>query len=73
MGKEPIWNNGSVVSYVTSATYGYTMGRGIVYGYLPIAQSTPGTALEVEYFGKRLKATVRVEPLFDPKLERLKG
>lgn len=73
MGKEPIWCNGSIVSYVTSANYGYTIQRGIVYGYLPINQSGPDTAVEVEYFGKRLKATVRAEPLFDPKLARLKG
>ena len=35
MGKEPIWSGGAVVSYVTSAAYGYSVGRGIVYGYLP--------------------------------------
>jgi len=36
MGKEPIWSGGRVVSYVTSANYGYSVGRGIVYGYLPV-------------------------------------
>ena len=35
MGKEPILHDGRVVSFVTSANYGYSMGRGIVYGYLP--------------------------------------
>ena len=35
MGKEPIWHDGGVVSYVTSAAYGYSIGQGIVYGYLP--------------------------------------
>ncbi|MGZ8579252.1 MAG: GcvT family protein, partial [Actinomycetota bacterium] len=34
MGKEPIHADGRVVSYVTSANYGYSIGRGIVYGYL---------------------------------------
>ena len=37
MGKEPIWHDGRVVSYVTSAAYGYSIGQGIVYGYLPTA------------------------------------
>ena len=36
MGKEQIWSGDRVVSYVTSASYGYTVGRGIVYGYLPV-------------------------------------
>jgi len=73
MGKEPIWGNGAVVGYVTSANYGYTVGRCIVYGYLPIEQSKAGTAVEVEYFGQRLPATVRDEPLYDPKMEHLKA
>ena len=53
MGKEPIWHDGRVVSYVTSAAYGYSIGQGIVYGYLPTALAAHGTAVEVEYFGRR--------------------
>jgi dimethylglycine oxidase len=73
MGKEPIWHDGRVVSYVTSAAYGYSIGRGIVYGYLPAALATAGTPVEVEYFGVRHAATVSDEPLWDPKGERLKA
>ena len=73
MGKEPIWSGGRVVGYVTSAAYGYAVGRGIVYGYLPAELSAEGTAVEVEYFGVRHPATVTVEPLWDPKGERLKA
>ncbi|HYJ61717.1 MAG TPA: glycine cleavage T C-terminal barrel domain-containing protein, partial [Actinomycetota bacterium] len=73
MGKEPIWHDGRVVSYVTSAGYGYTVGRGIVYGYLPAALAAEGTPVEVEYFGERHAARVSAEPLFDPKGERLRG
>ena len=72
MGKEPIWHDGGVVSYVTSAAYGYSIGQGIVYGYLPTALAAHGTAVEVEYFGRRHSATVTADPLFDPKSERLK-
>ena len=57
MGKEPIRHDGRVVSYVTSAGYGYTIGRGIVYGYLPAALAAEGTPVEVEYFGERHAAT----------------
>jgi len=72
MGKEPILQDGRVVSYVTSAAYGYSVGRGVVYGYLPADLAVEGTAVEVEYFGDRLAATVAAEPLWDPKGERLR-
>ena len=73
MGKEPIWHDGRVVSYVTSAAYGYSIGRAIVYGYLPVNLAVEGTPVEVEYFGDRLAATVVAEPLWDPKGERLRA
>jgi glycine cleavage system aminomethyltransferase T len=73
MGKEPIWSGDRVVSYVTSASYGYTVRRGIVYGYLPVELATQGTPVEVEYFGQRHAATVAADPLWDPKGERQKA
>ncbi len=73
VGKEPIRHDGRVVSYVTSANYGYSIGRGIVYGYLPAELAAEGTPVEVQYFGQRYAATVAAEPLFDPKGERLKA
>jgi len=73
MGKEPIWLNGEVAGYVTSAGYGYSIGQAIILGYLPVAGSKPGNQLEIEYFGERLPATVRSMPLFDPTNRRLKG
>jgi glycine cleavage system aminomethyltransferase T len=73
MGKEPIFADGSVVSYVTSAAYGFSIGRGIVYGYLQADLAVEGTQVEVEYFGQSIAATVTAEPLWDPKGERLKG
>lgn len=72
MGKEPIHHDGRIVSYVTSANYGYSIGRGIAYGYLPAAIAVPGTAIQIEYFGERLAATVAAEPLLDPTGERLR-
>jgi dimethylglycine oxidase len=73
MGKEPILHGGDVVSYATSAAYGYSIGRGIVYGYLPVEVAVEGTPVEVEYFGERLPATVSAEPLYDPKGEHLRA
>jgi glycine cleavage system aminomethyltransferase T len=73
MGKEPIRADGDVVAYVTSAAYGYSIGRGIVYGYLPVELASEGTPVEIEYFGERYAATVAADPLVDPKGERLKA
>jgi glycine cleavage system aminomethyltransferase T/glycine/D-amino acid oxidase-like deaminating enzyme len=73
MGKEPIWHDGSPVSYVTSAAYGFSIGRCIAYGYLPSDLVVEGTAVEIEYFGRRVAGTVSADPQWDPKGERLKG
>jgi glycine cleavage system aminomethyltransferase T len=61
------------VSYVTSANYGYSIGRGIAYGYLPIDLAVEGTPMQVEYFGTPLPVTVSADPSFDPKGERLRA
>jgi dimethylglycine oxidase len=73
LGKEPIRAGGKVVGYVTSAGYGYTIGRCVAYGYLPVELAAEGTRVEVDYFDRRYRATVASEPLVDPKGERLKG
>lgn len=72
LGKEPIVSNGQTLGYVSSAGYGYSVGKFIIYGYLPIEYAKEGTQVEVAYFDKRYTATVTREPLFDPKSERLK-
>jgi glycine cleavage system aminomethyltransferase T/glycine/D-amino acid oxidase-like deaminating enzyme len=73
MGKEPVVHDGRVVSYVTSAAYGYSIDRGVAYAYLPADLAVEGTPVEVEYFGDPLAATVAAEPLWDPKGERLRA
>lgn len=72
LGKEPIRADGDVVAYVTSAAYGYTVGRAVVYGYLPV-DVVEGSPVEIDYFGERFPATVAGDPLVDPKGERLKA
>ncbi|HEU5102506.1 MAG TPA: aminomethyltransferase family protein, partial [Roseiflexaceae bacterium] len=73
LGKEPILADGAPVGYVSSANHGYSVGKFIAYGYLPIGYAAPGTRVEVEYFGERCGATVAEEPLFDPKMARMKA
>ncbi|MCY4435997.1 MAG: FAD-dependent oxidoreductase [Chloroflexi bacterium] len=73
MGKEPILDGERVLGYVTSANTGYTVGKSIAYGYLPIECATEGTSLTIDYFGRRYEATVTEEPLFDPSHARLRS
>ncbi len=72
LGKEAVMDGDSVVGYVTSANTGYSVGKFIVYAYLPIELAEPGTQLDVLYFDRRQSATVRREPMFDAKMEKLK-
>ncbi|WP_433571370.1 GcvT family protein [Streptomyces sp. CA-251247] len=73
LGREPVYTDGTPgapAGYVTSAGYGYTVGRCIAYAWLPPLE--PGTAVHVEYFGEKVAATVAEEPLFDPKMTRIR-
>jgi glycine cleavage system aminomethyltransferase T len=71
-GSEPVYADGATVGYVTSAGYGYTIGRCVAYAWLPAAATAPGTAVHIEYFGHRIPATVAEEPLFDPRMTRIR-
>ncbi len=73
MGKEPVYDGDRAVGYVTSAAYGYTIGKGIAYAWLPAELATPGTTLHIGYFDRRVDAVVAEEPLFDPTMSRLRG
>lgn len=72
LGKEPVYVNGAPAGYVTSAAYGYTVCKPIAYAWLP-AFLEEGDGVEIEYFGRRVPATVTPEPLVDPNMERLRG
>ena len=71
-GGETLLRDGKVVSLVTSQGYGHSVGRMIMYGYLP-RDLWAETGFEVEVFGQRHPVT-RVEgPLYDPGNKRLKS
>ena len=72
LGKEPIFDGERVLGYVTSANTGYSVGKQIAYGYLPVEYAAEGTQVEVAYFGERYPATVTKDPLFDPAGKRLR-
>jgi glycine cleavage system aminomethyltransferase T/glycine/D-amino acid oxidase-like deaminating enzyme len=73
MGSEPVYDGNKPVGYVTSAAYGYSVGRGVAYAWLDPRCAELGTHLHIEYFCERLAATVAPDPLFDPNMERIRA
>ncbi|MES4892857.1 FAD-dependent oxidoreductase [Streptomyces sp. NPDC096012] len=71
LGKEPVLVDGVPAGYVTSASYGYTVGRCVAYAWLPAGLPT-GTGVHIQYFGEKVAATVADEPLFDPEMTRIR-
>ncbi len=75
LGSEPVYAAGAPagpVGYVTSAAFGHTVGRAVAYAWLPAALAAPGTGVHIEYFGEKVPATVRAEPLLDPEMSRIR-
>ncbi|RMZ76885.1 hypothetical protein DV738_g4745, partial [Chaetothyriales sp. CBS 135597] len=70
LGKEPVFYRGKAVGYITRAAFGYTIGKPIAFAWLP-GTVKEGDSVEVEYFSKRIKATVARDPLYDAQGRRL--
>ena len=71
LGHEPVSVDGVAAGYVTSAAFGYTVGRSVAYAWLPAGLGV-GTAVEIQYFGQAVRATVAAEPLVDPEMTRIR-
>jgi len=69
-----LWDGDTVVGEITSGGWGYRVNACIALAMLRADLAAEGTALEVEIFGRRYKATVQADqPLWDPGNERLRG
>jgi glycine cleavage system aminomethyltransferase T len=71
LGKEPVFHNGKAVGYVTNAAFGYTVRKPVAYAWLP-KDISEGNSVEIEYFGRRIAATVVSDPLHDPQGRRVR-
>ena len=71
-GGEAILHQGRIVSVTTSANFGHTVAKPIVYGYLPI-ELAGAQDFAVEAFGEQVPATRHDGALYDPRNERLKA
>jgi glycine cleavage system aminomethyltransferase T/glycine/D-amino acid oxidase-like deaminating enzyme len=72
MGNEPVFLAGKPVGYVTSAAFGHTVGAPVAYAWLP-SSAKEGTRIEIQYFDRRIGATVAAEPLVDPEMKRVRA
>ena len=71
-GGETILHEGEVVSLATSAAFGASVGKSILYGYLPTGMAG-NDAFELEVFGARHPITRVTAPLYDPENRCLKS
>lgn len=71
-GSETILFGNDVVGQVTSAGYGYTIGKTISYGYLPIELAGQET-FQISALGTTYEARRTENRLYDPRDERLRG
>jgi 4-methylaminobutanoate oxidase (formaldehyde-forming) len=78
LGRETILRDGAPVGYLTSGGYGYTLGKGIGYGYVRNAAGVTddwlaGGRYELVVAGDVVPATLGTPPFFDPKGDRIRA
>ena len=77
-GRETIYRNGERCGWLSSAGYGHTVGKSIGMGYVrstePIDKDhVLSGAYELEVATMRVKAEVSLDPLYDPKMQKVKA
>jgi dimethylglycine dehydrogenase len=73
VGYESIMKDGQAVGYVTSGAFGHCVGKSLAAGYVPTALAQDGGRFEIDILGEMRTATIRLEPLYDPKGLRLRS
>ena len=71
-GGEAILLNDKVIGSTSSTGYGFTLGKTIAFGYLPV-QIADRTDFTIEAFGKAYPAQRGPRVLYDARMERLKA
>jgi 4-methylaminobutanoate oxidase (formaldehyde-forming) len=71
-GDEPVRVDGDVAGRVTSGGFGHRVGNSIAFAYLP-AEVEIGTRVDVGVFGRWVGAELVKDPIYDPKMERVRG
>ena len=74
---EPVLRDGEVSGFLTSGSYGHTLGAAIGMGYVRCrpdesAEELLASRYEIEVAGERVTATASVKPLYDPTSARIR-
>ncbi len=69
-GGEAIFCDGEVVAQTSSGNFGYTIGKSLVLGYLPV-ELLEHENFMVEAFGERSQASIVKGAIYDPKREKI--
>ncbi len=69
-GGEAIFCGDQVVAQTTSGNFGYSVGKSLVLGYLPVDVLDQGDFM-VEAFGERSSASIVKGAIYDPKREKI--
>jgi glycine cleavage system aminomethyltransferase T len=62
---QPVQRDGTTVGYVTSAEYGWSVGHGIAYAWLPM-EATLDDEFTVLCQGTQVRGVVTTDAVFDP-------
>jgi sarcosine dehydrogenase len=78
LGRETIYRDGERVGWLSSAGWGYTVGRNIGYGYVRRAEGVDDAFLysgsyELEVASERVPCRIEREALYDPTNARIKA
>ena len=71
-GGECILRHGKVLGVTTSGDFGHTVGKSIVFGYVPAAEAAHRD-YEIEVYGKSIRASRAEGALYDPEGLRMRG
>ena len=78
LGRETIYRNGERVGWLSSAGWGYTVGKNIGFGYVRNADGVDDAMLasgsyELEVATERVSCRLHLGALYDPRMERVKA
>ncbi len=78
LGRETIYRNGERVGWLSSAGWGYTVGKNIGFGYARNAHGVDDAMLasgsyELEVASGRIPCRLHLGALYDPRMERVKA
>ena len=74
---EPIWRRNRIMGYVTSGSYGHTLGGAVGLGYVDTSEVSDvteliGNTFEIEIAGVRVPAEASLRPMYDPGNKRIR-